>query len=133
MLAGELASAHARFRADEFADVVAARLPDLELKERIAWIATCPTEHLPGDYRQAVKSSARCPHCVIPRCGRRRRRLHLRALPEYVARHGCTSADLDVSLAALRELTMRFSAEGRPGLQQLVLRRNLSTLLGLGR
>jgi 3-methyladenine DNA glycosylase AlkC len=29
----------------------------------------------------------------------------------YVAQHGCTAEDLDFSLAALRELTMRFSAE----------------------
>jgi hypothetical protein len=30
---------------------------------------------------------------------------------EYVARHGCTAADLEFSLSALRTITTRFSAE----------------------
>ncbi len=112
-LAAELASVQAEFRADDFVHAVVARFPDLALKERIAWIAECLARHLPGDYRPAVG--------VI-----------LRSLPapsdparsdgdfgdfiyapyaEYVAQRGCTSDDLNFSLAALRGLTMRFSAE----------------------
>jgi 3-methyladenine DNA glycosylase AlkC len=112
-LGGELASVYPQFRADEFIGEVTARLTALELKERIAWIATCLARHLPSDYRQAVGVILRSlPAPNDP------------ALPDgdfgdfiyapyaaYVAQLGCTAQDLAFSLAALRELTMRFSAE----------------------
>ncbi|MGL5824888.1 MAG: hypothetical protein ACRCYU_08735 [Nocardioides sp.] len=113
MLAGQLASAYPSFDASGFVDEVVSRFPELELKQRISWIADCLVRHLPTGYRDAVT--------VI-----------CRALPEplddtrsdgdfgdfiyapyarFVADHGCTAADLEFSLAALREITMRFSAE----------------------
>jgi 3-methyladenine DNA glycosylase AlkC len=98
---------------DEFVDVVAARLPDLELKERIAWIAACLARHLPGDYRQAVGvilSSLPAPNDPTLSDADFGDFIYA-PYAEYVAQHGCTSEDLDFSLAALRELTMRFSAE----------------------
>jgi hypothetical protein len=42
---------------------------------------------------------------------RRLRRLQLSPYAEYVARHGYTAEDLEFSLATLREITTRFSAE----------------------
>jgi 3-methyladenine DNA glycosylase AlkC len=112
-VATELSRAHRAFRGDAFVDQVMSRLPGLGLKQRIAWIADCLDNHLPGDYREAVD-------------------ILLRSLPapcdpdlldgdfgdfiyapysEYVARHGCTRDDIDFSLAALRQITTRFSAE----------------------
>jgi 3-methyladenine DNA glycosylase AlkC len=93
-------------------DVLAA-FPQLELKERIAHIRECLRKYLSADYRAAVG-------------------ILLKALPEplnenltdddfgdfiyapfhdFVAHYGCTEADLVFSLAALREMTKRFSAE----------------------
>jgi 3-methyladenine DNA glycosylase AlkC len=112
-LAGELKGAHAAFRTEAFANDVCGKFPELELKARITWIVQCLKEHLPNDYRNAVG-------------------IMLRALPppndpnltdddfgdfiyapyaEFVARHGCTKADLAFSLQALHALTQRFSVE----------------------
>lgn len=113
LLAGQVRTASDRFEADAFVTEVMAGLPERELKQRIAWISHCLRRHLPNDYRDAVS--------VI-----------LAALPprldesltdndfgdfihapyaHFVAEHGCTAADLNFSLEALREITMRFSAE----------------------
>jgi hypothetical protein len=111
--AGELAAAHAQFRTDQFVDEVVAGLADRELKERIAWIAACLARHLPGDYRQAVGvildalPAPNDPALSDNDVGD----FIYAAYAAYVAQHGCTPEDLDLSLAALRELTMRFSAE----------------------
>jgi 3-methyladenine DNA glycosylase AlkC len=113
MLATELNRVHRPFAAAAFVEQVMSRLSELELKQRIAWITDCLQNYLPGDYRRAV-------HIIV------------RSLPapcdpdlldgdfgdfiyapysEYVARHGCTRDDFDFSLAALRAITTRFSAE----------------------
>lgn len=113
LLAAELAAVHPAFEAERFVDDVVEQFPTLELKARIAWIAHCLREHLPVDYPEAI--------AVI-----------LQALPQrldesltdddfgdfiyapysfLVADYGSTPEHLEVSLAALREITMRFSAE----------------------
>lgn len=112
-IAGEIQRVYSSFNTNEFVREVVAKFPELELKARIAWIAECLRQFLPEDYEQAV-------------------RLMLRALPppnnpdlsdgdfgdfiyapygEYVARYGCTEKHLQFSLAALHEITQRFSAE----------------------
>ncbi len=48
-LAGLFADADANFKADAFVAKVMSRLPELELKERMAWIAECLQESVPGD------------------------------------------------------------------------------------
>lgn len=112
-LAAELQTAHPALDVPAFVAETTARFPELELKQRISWITDCLERHLPDDFRAAVG-------------------LLLDALPapcdpsltdgdfgdfiyapyaEYVARHGCTPDRLGFSLAALREITTRFSAE----------------------
>lgn len=112
-IAGEIRRAYPSFKGKEFVKDVVAKFPELELKARISWIAGCLKQYLPGDYRQAVG--------VI-----------LRSLPapnnpelsdgdfgdfiyapyaEFVSKYGCNKEDLQFSLDALCELTMRFSAE----------------------
>ncbi len=87
--------------------------PQLELKERIAHISHCLRKYLPSDYREAVG-------------------IILNALPAplnenltdddfgdfihapynfFVAHYGCDAENLTFSLAALKEMTKRFSAE----------------------
>ncbi len=48
-LAGLFADADPVFNADSFEAKVMSRLPELELKERMAWIADCLQEAVPGD------------------------------------------------------------------------------------
>lgn len=112
-LAAEVAAVYPAFEAERFVGDAVARFPELELKARIAWIAECLRVHLPSDYLAAVS--------VI-----------VQALPEpldasladddfgdfihapyshFVADYGCSSEHLETSLEALREITMRFSAE----------------------
>jgi 3-methyladenine DNA glycosylase AlkC len=113
VLAGELAAVHPPFHAGEFVEEVMGRLGELELKERIAWIATCLSRFLPDDYRQAVGvilDALPAPNDPTLSDGDFGDFIYA-PYAEYVARHGCTAEDLDFSLAALRELTMRFSAE----------------------
>lgn len=112
-LASEIERVHPEFRGPEFVAEAGDGLPELELKERISWISACLEKYLPKDFREAVS--------VI-----------LRSLPapndpalsdgdfgdfiyapyaDYVARRGCVRGDLDFSLVALRQITMRFSVE----------------------
>lgn len=113
LLADQVRTASERFDAGVFVAEVMSGLPERELKQRIAWISHCLRQHLPNDYRDAV-------------------RVILAALPprldesltdndfgdfihapyaHFVAEYGCTADDLEFSLEALREITMRFSAE----------------------
>ncbi len=112
-IASEIASVYPSFKQESFIREVISKFPDLELKARIAWIAECLRSYLPSDYCYAVD-------------------ILLQSLPEpnnptlsdgdfgdfiyaphaeFVAKNGCTKNDLDFSLKALREMTVRFSAE----------------------
>ncbi|WP_298847852.1 hypothetical protein [uncultured Ruegeria sp.] len=114
------ANAEPSFDAPEFQDQVMSRLPELELKERMAWIAACLQQAVPGDLP-----------AVAP--------VILRALPEPLdpsksdddfgdfifAPLGDWVADiglghLDLALGVLEEVTQRFSMEWaiRPFLNQ---------------
>ena len=113
LIASDIERVHPAFRADEFVTSVVARLPVLELKARIDWIATCLGRHLPSDLRRAVGVLVRSlPAPVDPTLSDGDFGDFIYApYTNYVARHGCTAEDLDFSLAALREITTRFSAE----------------------
>jgi hypothetical protein len=58
-IAGELSHAHWAFDAAGFENQVMSRLPELELKQRIAWITDCLETHLLGSYRRAVNVMVR--------------------------------------------------------------------------
>ncbi|WP_209503719.1 MULTISPECIES: hypothetical protein [unclassified Ruegeria] len=110
-LSGLFSESHAEFDAPAFRSAVMSRLLDLELKDRIIWIATCLQQAVPGDL-----------HAVAPTI--------LRALPapldptktdddfgdfifapvgEWVAAIGLEHVDL--ALDVMEELTQRFSME----------------------
>lgn len=112
-IAGEIHRVHPSFKKKAFVSDAVSRFPELELKARIAWIAECLRRHLPENYRQAAS-------------------VLLKALPapndpglsdndfgdfiyapyaQFIAAYGCSKKDLNFSLQALYELTMRFSAE----------------------
>jgi 3-methyladenine DNA glycosylase AlkC len=112
-VATELNRAQRGFPAAAFVDQVMSRLPDLELKQRIAWITDCLQNHLPPDYRRAVHTMVRSlpAPCDPERLDGDYGDFIYAPYSEFVARNGCTSNDFDFSLAALREITTRFSAE----------------------
>jgi len=112
-IAAEILRVHPPFKQRAFTRQVLAGFPERELKARISWIAECLKQYLPDDYECAVG-------------------VLIRALPapnnpelsdddfgdfiyapyaEYVARNGCSNGYLHCSLAALYEITQRFSAE----------------------
>ena len=112
-LSGRIQDVYPAFEGQNFSRKVVRSFPDLELKERISHITDCLQEFLPTDYLLA-------------------RDILLDSLPEeldptksdgdfgdfifaplslYVARFGCTRQYLEESLAAIREITKRFSAE----------------------
>jgi 3-methyladenine DNA glycosylase AlkC len=109
----ELNRVHPPFRQDDFARAVLSRFPELELKARIAWMAECLRAHLPDDYRQAVRiivQSLPVPNDPTLTDGDFGDFIYA-PYSEFVARFGCNERDFDISLGALREITMRFSAE----------------------
>ncbi len=112
-LAAEIAAVYPPFETDAFTATILDRIPKLELKQRISWIREQLQAFLPPSYPEAL-------------------RIILAALPppldptltdddfgefiyapygEFIAVYGCTSEHLPRSLSALREVTMRFSAE----------------------
>lgn len=54
-LAGRLHSVDPQLRRDVFVEEVTGRLGELQLKERITWIAEVLERHLPNQYRDAVE------------------------------------------------------------------------------
>lgn len=112
-IAQEIQSVYPVFDKNGFVNTITKRFPELELKQRISWIRECLKKYLPEDYRETVD-------------------ILLRSLPkpnnpdltdndfgdfiyapfaEFVAIYGCTKNDLQLSFAALKEMTQRFSAE----------------------
>lgn len=112
-IASEIQRVYPSFKKNEFVRDVVSKFPELELKARISCIAKCLKKYLPSDYRSAVG-------------------VLLKALPapnnpnlsdddfgdfiyapyaEFVAKNGCTKNDLEFSLQALKNMTVRFSSE----------------------
>lgn len=112
-LANIIAEVYPNFKKNDFQRAILVAFPNLELKERIVHIRICLKNYLPAEYREAV--------AII-----------LKALPpaldenltdndfgdfiiapfnDFVAHYGCNADNLAFSLAAIKEITKRFSAE----------------------
>jgi len=113
-LAQRIFEVYPEFKTRAFIRRVVGKFPELELKERIDWIAHNFEHYIQKDYQETV--------CIL-----------LASLPpeldpkltdddfgefinspyaHFVATRGCTKKDLQFSLAALKEMTKRFSVEG---------------------
>ncbi|MFA3917674.1 hypothetical protein [Ruegeria hyattellae] len=110
-LAGLFGEASGAFDRRGFESRVMARLPELELKERIDWIADCLAEAVPGDLQTvAPVIVSALPDPLDPTLSDDDFGDFIFApLGEWVARVGAD--DLDLSLDVLAELTQRFSME----------------------
>lgn len=112
-IATEIKVVYPDLQQESFENDVLDPFPDLELKERMYHIRDMLSKYLPQDYRQSTN-------------------ILLEALPEaldntksdddfgdfiyapygeFIALHGCCLEHLDFSLAALREVSKRFSVE----------------------
>jgi 3-methyladenine DNA glycosylase AlkC len=112
-IAKEIGRVYPEFEKVKFKKSTLIKFPQLELKERIAWITENLKNYLPPDFRAATK-------------------ILLESLPapndnsksdndfgdfiyapyaDFVAKHGCKTEHLQFALDALKEITTRFSAE----------------------
>jgi 3-methyladenine DNA glycosylase AlkC len=112
-LAEQVRTASDVFDADAFVAEVMEGLPERELKQRIDWISLCLRRHLPSNYRDAVRVilSALPPRLDENLTDNDFGEFIHAPYAHFVAEYGRTAGDLEFSLEALREITMRFSAE----------------------
>ncbi|MCZ6619644.1 MAG: DNA alkylation repair protein [Gammaproteobacteria bacterium] len=122
LLAENIHAASSEFDDKSFQKQALARFPELELKERIAWLVTTLENHLPRDFPGAVAVlEAALPEPLDPDLTDDDFGKYIWTVPgEYVAKHGCSTEYITTSLNFLRESTKRASAESaiRPFLQQ---------------
>ena len=113
VLSAALRKADTRFRRKLFEREVLGGFPGLELKQRINWIVTTLESHLPAGIEDAIDVLRRAlPEPLDPSRSDDDFGEFIWVVPgEYVARHGCSRAHLQVSLSFLREATKRFSSE----------------------
>lgn len=112
-LADRLHSVYPQLRRDVFVEDVMGPLLDLQLKERISWIAEVLERHLPSQYRDAVEvllQSLPSP-CDPALSDGDFGDFTYAPYGEFIARRGTARQDLEFSLSALKEITTRFSAE----------------------
>lgn len=112
-LARRIQVVYPAFDQPTFVDAVVRRLPELELKARIDWISVCLRQFLPDDYRRALQILlASLPEPCDPSLSDGDFGEFIYApYSKFVADFGCHEDQLDVSLAALKQMTTRFSAE----------------------
>ena len=112
-ISGEIRRVYTSFERNKFVNDTVIKFPELELKARISWIAECLKKYLPTDYKRAVDILTRSlPAPNDPGLSDGDFGDFIYApYTEYVARNGCTREHLKTSLAALYEMTQRFSAE----------------------
>lgn len=110
-LAGLFEGASKSFDRDAFEARVMARLPELELKERIDWIAECLAEALPGDLQAVAPVILKAlPEPLDPTLSDDDFGDFIFApLGEWVVKVGAD--DPDLALDVIEELTQRFSME----------------------
>ncbi|MEM7441510.1 MAG: hypothetical protein AAF393_18145, partial [Pseudomonadota bacterium] len=89
------------------------RMLDLELKQRVAWIAEVLARHLPQDFPAAADAiEAALPPALDPtKTDDDFGDFILAPLGDYVATHGLDEANVSRALTALHQITQRFSME----------------------
>ena len=112
-LSGLVAKAYPQFEAKNFVEAVLAPFPNLSLKERIVHMAESMKLFLPKDYPKALSIILRgLPPKLDPSLTDDDFGSYIIApFSQFVAIFGIAEEHLDISLEALREITMRFSAE----------------------
>lgn len=112
-LAALFAAQNAQFGERKFIDRVMTKLLDLELKQRIAWIAEVLTDFLPTSFPDAAIQIV---NSLPPPLDENKTDddfgdFIFAPLGEYVVRYGKQKEQVGTSLKTLKELTKRFSME----------------------
>lgn len=112
-LAGLFSHNNKRFPAKTFVNNVMTKLPTLELKQRITWIAESLQDHLPQHYPDAANQIVEClpPPLDETKTDDDFGDFIFAPLGEFVARNGLQPQHVSLSLRTLKELTKRFSME----------------------
>lgn len=112
-IALEIDAVYSNFDMNNFVHDTMQKFPELELKERINWIAQNLKKYLPQDYRKAanVLIDALPPINDPNKTDNDFGDFIYAPYADFVAQYGCTKKDLYFSLRALKEITQRFSAE----------------------
>ena len=112
-LATQFANAWEDFPKDDFIESVMVQFPQLELKQRIVHITHCLRASLPEAYQDGCDIILRAlPPVLDPtQTDDDFGDFIIAPLGHFVALYGCSAENLTYSLSALREITMRFSAE----------------------
>src|SRR5215208_1703768 len=97
----------------DFTKSIVQKFPQLELKERIAWISENLKACLPADYQEAtsILLASLPPPNDNSKTDNDFGDFIYAPYADFVAKNGVSKKDLYFSLAALKEITMRFSAE----------------------
>ncbi len=112
-LASLFAEHDSSFNHRRFVTSVMKRLEELELKQRISWIAEVLIEHLPEDFPAAAERIVRSlpPPLDESKTDDDFGDFIFAPLGEIVVRRGLAREQLALSLATLKEITKRFSME----------------------
>ncbi len=113
-LAGLIAKAYPSFPTAAFSQKVLAAFPELKLKQRVTHMSACLHDYLPVNFPEALDILLRAqpPELNPTKTDDDFGDFILAPFSQFVADYGCTADHLHISLAALREMTKRFSAEG---------------------
>ncbi len=112
-LAKDIKTVYPAFAEREFARIVVEEFPRLELMQRIAHISAMLRRYLPQDYLEALKilvSSLPVP-CDPTKSDDDFGEFIYAPYGHFVSEYGCEKKYLEESLAAIKEITQRFSCE----------------------
>jgi 3-methyladenine DNA glycosylase AlkC len=112
-LSSEIKTVYPKFDKQGFDKAVLSQFPQLELKARISHMSACLAQFLPQPFEKAVAVILKAlPPCCDPTLSDDDFGDFIYApYCDFVAKNGCTSAYLSLSLEALKAITTRFSAE----------------------
>ena len=112
-IAHKIGAVYPAFSTDEFIAAVVNKFHELELKQRVTWIAENFRTYLPDGYREATTillKSLPDPNDPTKEDNDFGEYIYV-PYAEFIAKYGCNKADLPFSLTALKEITQRVSAE----------------------
>lgn len=113
MIADQIQAVHPPFKKEEFVLDVVTAFPTLELMDRLYHVRDCLRLYLPADYQPAVRVLLRSlpPELDPTKTDNDFGEFIYGPYGAFVAEYGCTADDVTFSLAALRQITKRFSVE----------------------